>query len=190
MQFNPILNFIYENFLFILITLIILVVFFSGSLIYEWSKKIKTIVLYFKKNTAEWIIAKEEDNALTFDGKIALRYSDPYVIQKGRRVFRLFLVPEGLRLTADFRKLIGMDKKVIADYVTIDLGRLQLELLKDEELKDELLEVKSKLDIIIEEKVIEQGVKGFMAGVKTSLISILGYIAIGFMLAVIVMEFM
>jgi hypothetical protein len=180
------IDIIYDNFITILITMAVLLFMFSGTILYNWIQGIGVRVLFIKKNTAQWIKAKEPSNEyLIFGGKIAIRSADPKVIKMGRRAYRLFLVDEADRLTKDIAKSYSKILGKTPQYVTGDIEKTDYSKITDEELKKEVTGLKEKLASIIEEKIVEQSVKGFMSQMKVPFLTILGYMATGFMIAVV-----
>lgn len=114
------ISMLYENFLIVTIILTMLILLFFGLLVWFLMRRIGTRVLVLKKNSAHEHKAKEsKTDLITFGKRSIKRKTDPYIIKRGSKIFRLFFVREDDEETIDLPRRQDKDSKSFAHWRTI-----------------------------------------------------------------------
>lgn len=179
MQQNQFLEWLYNNWLDIFLFMVVIVVVLTITVLFFVRSGISTKVLMLKKNTIEELKAKEDPDAskIRVKGRILLRKTDPYILKRGVRIFRVFFAREGAEQTVD---LPFHERRPFPS-----LSSEELEALSDDdrtkyEEKKEAYDKKHKAELddriewstIFESEAIKQGVAGMLASKKMSLITL------------------
>lgn len=116
MQYEYILDYLFQMFLPILITMSIFVLIFGIFIIRIRTTKIGDTVLVFDDNTIQEFKGKKFDKALSFDKHTVKKDFTPRLWKRGFYTHRVYLIEEGASKTTDLhsfvrKKLKGADQE-------------------------------------------------------------------------------
>lgn len=111
MQFDYIIDYLFQMFIPLLITMTVLVVIFGILIIRVRTAKIGDTVLVFDDNTIQEFKGKKFDKALSFDKHTVKKDYTPRLWKRGFYTDRVYLIEEGGAKTTDLHSYVLKKKK-------------------------------------------------------------------------------